>query len=465
VHSGEIAHRTRRGVWAGGCDNQGADGSVFTLWLGAVVRRIDRFLTPRRIRDYPRLMLLAMAGVLAGHVLMRSGWLGGLGQIIGHDFIAQYTGSAVFLQDIDRLYDFETHRVVQEDLVAPTPLVGLAPFINPPYVAMAYAPLTRMPLSWAFAAWSCAMLIAAVAAAVLSWRYLTPGEHVSHAVSPGSLIVLTLSCFPFVEGYIVGQNHALTLLLVVLLCVCVSRRRRVMAGCLAGALIYKPHLALGFVIVWACWRDLRALFGFSVVSLLWAGGCLVWQGTQPYLDYVGIGDQLLTLSYFGNPDSIMTTPYGFLTSILPIRNLDSIKAATAVWGVFATAALALIATKHRTGTAAQKMPVLALGVLYPFVASPYAMLHDLVLLLPVFLLLAWRRGGRPALKGWATGSYVATLLLPLVGVVVDVALVSALPMAIAVTQYWSLWRGDRPSGGASTALCADQTQAPLGGSR
>ncbi len=294
-----------------------------------VVDALNAFLNPRRLRDYPKLALIVMSAVVIFNLLAHDGWLGGLGQMIGHDFIAEYTGALAYLADPTQLYDYSVGWEIQQELVAPTELPGFAPFLNPPYSVSIGATLMKLPV--AMALWSLGMLAAVVAASVFAARYLVPPPPFSSAQLPASRIsVLVFSSFAFVEGFAVGQNHALTLLIVVAVCAAMLKGKPVWSGLLAGLLIYKPHLAIGLVLVWLTWGDLRALLSSAASATLWAGTYLLVHGLDPFITYLKLGGRLMALSYEGNPGYIMTTLYGLLTSLLPATSMHWLKIIAAV---------------------------------------------------------------------------------------------------------------------------------------
>ena len=220
---------------------------------------IPRLINERRLRVYPRLVLLAVCVVQVFNVIFRQGWRGGLGQIIGIDFIILYASGSLYRTDIVHLYDFPTQMAVERWLIRPTVLPGSGPFINPPFVALGYSVFTHLPLVWAFLLWSVLTLLFLFLAADLSVRYLTPPWLVRAGLTRSRLIIVLLSFLPFFEGFQAGQNHGLTLLLATGITVASLSGRWYLAGLSAGFLLYKPQFVLGFLIVWLIWREYKAL--------------------------------------------------------------------------------------------------------------------------------------------------------------------------------------------------------------
>jgi hypothetical protein len=211
-------------------------------------------LNPRRLRNYRRLILVASWSIVVLNVLLRRGWRGGLGQIIGIDTVILYAAGQPYRTNSASLYDFPSQLALQRQLIAPTALPGSGPFSNPPFVAAAYALLTHLPVGWALGVWSVLMLGAAGVAAYLAYRFLTPRWLLDAGLTLSTLPIVVLSSFAFVEGFQAGQNHGLTLLLVTGICVATLTGRWYLAGALGGLLIYKPQFVLGFLLIWLIWR-------------------------------------------------------------------------------------------------------------------------------------------------------------------------------------------------------------------
>lgn len=389
-------------------------------------------INARRLRDYPRLMFIAAWLILAANLLLRQGWLGGLGQIIGSDFITLYAAGQIFRLDPARLYDFELQRQTQQSLIAPTPLPGLNPFISPPYVAYAYSLLTFLPLAWALALWS-AFSLACLALAAAGLRRLLP-----RPLRPGygQMLILLLSFFPFIEGFQVGQNHSLTLLLVVGVLLSLQEGQTGRAGALAGLLLYKPQLALGFLILWLVWRQTRALAAFAAVSLAWAGSFWLLYGSAPYQAYLAVAPTLLSLPYTpGFPGYIIITLYGLLSGFLP-----------AAWSVglaqlgFGLGGLLLagLAWRFSNQPWAQRIPLLTLALLYPLALSPYVQLHDLLLAAPALALWAQAdHSKRP--RQAAIFAYLGAFLLTPLSALTGFAFLALIPLGLLASAARFAW--------------------------
>lgn len=284
-------------------------------------------INAKRLRDYPRLMFITSWTILALNLLFRQGWLGALGQIIGSDFITLYGAGLANRTDLAHLYDFSVQGEIQQALIEPTLLPGTNPFISPPYVASIYSLFTYIPPALALILWTLLSVLITMGAVRLL-AHLLP-ESIKSKLGYWQLLIIVFSFFPFIEGLQVGQNHSLTLLLVTCVLIFTLSERWFLAGSMAGLMIYKPQLVLGFLLIWIIWRKYKALAAFATVALLWAGSYLIINGISPFLTYLNASRDLVLLPYVpGFPGYLLLTIYGFFTTLFPIEALPIINPLT-----------------------------------------------------------------------------------------------------------------------------------------
>jgi hypothetical protein len=190
---------------------------------------------------------------------------------------------------------------------------------------------------------------------------------------------------------------------------------------------------LGFLIVWLIWREYKALCIFIAVAVAWAGVVVVTHGFDPYLAYLGTLDQILWLPYNeGWPAYLMTTPYGFLVTLLPQNLLPAILWFTRFLAIAASIGLAWFAYRCRSVSCSNRQPALIFALLYPFLATPYVLLHDLLILVPVFLLLSTDLKVTGRLLYAAIFTYFGALILLLLGQKFNLALFVLIPAQLLV---------------------------------
>jgi hypothetical protein len=393
------------------------------------------FLNQRRLHDYPFLMLITTSIVVFLNLFFHQGWRGGFGQIIGSDFITLYGAGLIVRSDPGSLYDFDTQRIVQENLVAPTTLEGINPFISPPYVAYAYGLLTLLPLRHAFVVWSCLMILCAFISAFFLSKVIIQFRVFNFR----QLLVITFSFFPFLEGLMAGQNHGLTLLLVTISIVALYKGQNYLAGIAAGLLIYKPQLVFGLLIVWIVWKNFKALFGFACIAFVWAGTFLFIYGATPFLEYLETSRLLLLLPYQpGFPGYLIITVYGFFSTIFPHNYAGFFQWFTQILFVLTGGLLAWIAYKQRNSSKALQIPVLAAAILYPLAMSPYVQLHDLLIVIPVFV--GWSIYDRSTnVLSAAIIIYLGCFFLTLLAAITGIAWMALLSIGLFVAvMIWNI---------------------------
>ena len=390
---------------------------------------IYNFLNARRLRDYPRLMLLTSIGILLINLLLHQGWIAAFGQVIGGDFVMFYATGSLYRTDPASIYDYEQQYRLQQSLVEPTNLSGLNPFMNPPYTAMLYSLFIYLPLTWSFIVWTCLSIIFSV----ISMRLIAP--LVSNRLRQAGLsniqyLVLLFSFFPFIEGLLAGQNHALTLMLLTAVLVSMHKERWLLSGVLAGTLIYKPQLVLGLLIVWIVWKNFKALFGFGIVVVLWAGSYALMHGIEPFLEYLQVSRFFMSLPYIeGFPGYIIITLYGLLTSIFPESAAQRLQLISQLIFILASALVAWFAWRQRQSSPAHKMPVLLLSLVLPLAFSPYVQLHDLLLIAPIFIFWAGCDHSSRVLNS-AVLAYAGAFLLTFLAAITGIAWLSLITLVL-----------------------------------
>jgi hypothetical protein len=382
-------------------------------------------INPRRLRDYPRLMLIATWLILGVNLLLHQGWIGAFGQVIGGDFIMFYSTGLIHISAPQAIYDYDTQTHTQQALVVPSILPGYNPYMNPPFVAPVYSLLTFLSLNWALAVWTILAVLSVLLA--VYWLYkLYALNQQTPALPYGQLIIIVLSFFPFVEGLEAGQNHWLTLLLVTGVIYAMFKDKWFLAGAFAGLLIYKPQFVLGFVIIWLLWKKLKTLLTFGAIAIGWAGLYALIYGLKPFTTYVQLSQAFMDLPYIpGFPNYLLVTFYGFLTSIFPQSVQPVLSAVSQALLVLYSAGLAWLAYRYRKSGMPDKIPVIVAAILLPLVATPYALLHDMVILIPAFVL--WSIYSKSRLTLYASIIiYLGAFILTFVGALTKFAWVSIL---------------------------------------
>ncbi len=187
------------------------------------------------------------------------------GVVVGRDFMAFYLAGRIVAEGHGtELYDIHRQRRTQDAVLAPEHLDGLAYYINPAPVAVAYSVLARLPYLAALHVNTIGMIAAYACAIFLLARHLS-------ALYPHRNIVAMIGMlwFPMSQTVTGGQNAALTLLLLVVAYQACVRGQAVLAGMALGLLLFKPQYALPFIGLLAMQRQWR-----TVLTAVLVGGVL-----------------------------------------------------------------------------------------------------------------------------------------------------------------------------------------------
>jgi hypothetical protein len=352
-------------------------------------------VTPERVTLYPLLATLVLLCVAAYDRLAGDGLRNAFGGALGGDFMAFYTaGHFVAHGAADRLYDAAAQLAFQER-VAGGKLSGVALWVSPPYLAWLFAPFSRLPYVWAFAA--CVVL--SLGAVWLSLRAL--GRELALEQSPTRLLWFGLQYYPTLQWLLNGQMTGLWLVLATHVFVLLRRARDVPAGLLLGCFAVKPPLALGLAVALLAAGRFRALAAAAL-----SAGVLVALGflTLPEAmdEYSRRGTELLALvrsdgyatAGLHGSFEVATLLFDGISPSLAVASGAALTVALLVW---------IFALWRRAGWSPatpgwdlRMAATLTAGV----IASPHLFIYDLtLLLLPLFVLVARSERRGPPLGG------------------------------------------------------------------
>ena len=183
---------------------------------------------------------------------------------IGGDLPSFYAGARIVGSGrFALLYDAAAQEEAETDLLLGAR--GRLPFPYPPYVALAYVPLTWLPFKAAYAIHTIAMAWCAAASLVLLRRVIPA---VDNAFLP--ICAATLTFYPLFRAVLGGQNTALSLLLGTGAAVLLASGRDFTAGLAIGLWLFKPQLAIpvGGVLLLRARRTRRYVAGVAIVAAL-----------------------------------------------------------------------------------------------------------------------------------------------------------------------------------------------------
>jgi len=394
-------------------------------------------------------MLCSTWLILGLNLLLHQGWIGAFGQVIGGDFIMFYSTGLIYRSTPTSIFDYDTQIHTQQALVAPTILPGYNPYMNPPFMAPFYSLWTYISLHWAIIVWTILAILSVFLTTYLLVKLL-PTNHKTPGLSHGQLAIIVLSFFPFIEGLQSGQNHWLTLLLVSGVIFSMFRDKWYMSGILAGLLIYKPQFVLGYIIIWFIWGNFKALFSFGLVSLGWVGLFTLVNGFDLFKTYIQLGQVFMNLPYIaGFPNYLLVTFYGLLTSFFPQNTQPILSTLSQSLLVFSAVGLAWIAYRLRKNGIVERIPAIVAALIFPLMATPYALLHDMVILIPAYVLWTIYSNTRNFVFV-SIFTYFGAFFLTFIAALTKIAWLSLLVMSLFITII--IWIYSRPKNEFGTPL-------------
>ena len=281
-----------------------------------------------------------------------------------------------------QLYDLETQFAIQREFAsAVKQRENALPFNHPPFEALLFAPLARLPYVAAYLVWA----LFNIALILGLWILLRPRLPSLHAFLPALPLLAMFAFFPVVIALLQGQDSILLLFLYGLAFSALATGRNFVAGVCLGLALFKFQLVLPFVLVLLVRRQWRAVAGFVVTAfgLLMVSAAVVgWSGVMAYPGFV------LRLSRSGAQAGIdpraMPNLRGLVAGSLHLAGLP----ATLLIIALSIALLALAAHWWREQAGRQFVLGFSLCLTVTIIASYHLLTHDLSLLILPILLLA-----------------------------------------------------------------------------
>jgi hypothetical protein len=187
--------------------------------------------------------------------------------MFGHDFLPFFTaGQFVRLGRVDQLYDSQATRLLEHNTARQAGLVihnEFGAFLNPPFVALAAAPLAAWPYRTALAIWTTFLAGFLLAAVVILVKMFPPR---SDWRTWGLVPLLLFTALPAWQAAIHAQNTFFSLLVLAGAVWLWRSQKPFAAGLVAGLLLFKPQLGAVLAVVLIATQGRRALLGLSVTA-------------------------------------------------------------------------------------------------------------------------------------------------------------------------------------------------------
>jgi alpha-1,2-mannosyltransferase len=353
-----------------------------------------------------RAVLFGCGALLAGYaVLFAAGWLHG-GTLFGHRDTANYdfsvlwgAGRLALAGKATAAYDWHAVSELLNGALGRPAQPGYPAFFYPPVLLLVLAPLALLPYPAAAALWVGATLAAYLAT-------------IRRVLSGGTAIVAALAAPAVFFNLVTGQNGLLTAGLIGG-ALSVLDEHPLLAGALAGLLVYKPQFAVMlplFLAVTRRWRSLAAA-GVTVLVLLTATAACFGPGV--FADFAtalpnandAFLNHRLSAGMLPLPWERLASIYGTLRAL----GAGAAVAWTAQCAVALPAAAAALWLAARPAPDAVKSAAVAIAA---FVVTPYSLAYDLaVLTVPTAFLIA--DGIARGLRRWEIAALAAAFVMPL----------------------------------------------------
>jgi hypothetical protein len=357
-------------------------------------------MTLDRLRIHATLMAAALWTVLAFDYSV-PGPVDRFGKAKGTDFVHFYVSGSLAREAPDRLFDFEAHHT-RGRAITPDANEAIYVPIESPQVALAFAPLTTLPYTAALAVWMVLAGLVYAGAAWLMWTVCPALRMRKHDV-----MACCVACPAFYSTVLHGQLSIVSLAAVCAGLLAIARGRLFAAGLAFGCLVFKPHWVLAAGAVFVLAREWRVVAGIAVSA-----------AAQLSVTYAIVGRAVMT-AYVTALRSIAA-----VADLLEPRAGCSLRAFFKVFvpnpalaaALYAAAAFVTLVVAARVWRSGARFEIRASTIVIAMLLiSPHAYEYDLILLVPVFFLIANLAAStelpKPRLLHWALAAlFVAPLL-------------------------------------------------------
>ncbi len=369
-----------------------------------------------------------------------------LGKIKGTDFLQFYVGGS-FVRE-GRLQDFYDVRAqyARAQAIVPDSRDTLYMPIQSPQTALAFAPVSALPYGVAVGVWLTVIALLYLTACWLIGRRCEALRPYRMEVIAGAV------AFPGLFSTVLhGQTSAVALLAVTAALIALGRDRRIAAGLALGCLLFKPHWLAATIAVFVVAREWRVVAGALASAVAQFGVTYAAAGAAAMNGYWTI---LLSVQRIG--DLLEPRPGDSLKSFFKVF----VPSGPAALVLYVAASCGVLAITARVWRSDARFELRASAVVIATILiSPHAFAYDLILLAPVYLLLAnWLAEAPPdprtRVAAWSLSAlFVAPLLAAVpapIRLQFSVTAMAALLVSIyrmsdsAVIQPRSLRPSDRP---------------------
>ena len=335
-------------------------------------------------------VVLLAAGFWAYLIVHVVDYSDGASTELREDFVAFYAAGSLVRDGLaNSIYQPEVVAQAEEALLGrPAGRYGGLAFMNPPFVAGLFQPLTELSYGKAQAVWFAVSILVVVASIALLWPDLQKLRR------PWAFVfaLAALASFPVFNSLLYGQLSSLVLLSWVLSYRLYRRGHEAQSGLALAAALIKPQLAVVPVLYLLATGRWRTLGGFAGGAAALAGLSVALAGPQVvFITYpTFLLDSLAWREEFGVNRIDMFGWNSFFIRVLPSTDA-ALRLLLTIALSAATLLAAIVVWRRRRSLEELWAPTLALAAA-TILVSPHVHTHDLqILMLPAALLAVQRR--------------------------------------------------------------------------
>lgn len=353
-------------------------------------------------------VILLLAVQISGYVLMVSQLLGD-DSLKGMDFISFYTAGQIARQgQYSQLFDLDTQREVQWQIVSPDTFPGGVNLSqHPPYLAPLLSLLMVDDFVTAYLLWTVVRVVMMIVCAALLWRFFLRRGWTQ--LDAALCALASLAFFPFFLGLLGGQDTVFIVLGLLLWMIGLIEKRELQAGIGLALASLSPLIVLVLGVPMLALR--RKAGSWFLVSMLGLGlYSLAMIHVQGVLDFISLMRLSSQGEGYGLNQANMYNLIGLLLRAFP--NLGADLTRIIGWIGFGFAVFGLVILWWGKGVSL-RMELIGVAVVAGVFTLPHLHSHGLsYLLLPLLIgcVLLYERGYQTA----------AVLLIPMTSILLFV---------------------------------------------
>ncbi|HEY4841660.1 MAG TPA: glycosyltransferase family 87 protein [Terriglobales bacterium] len=354
----------------------------------------------RRLRAHGAILAICLWSVY-GWIVATPGLRDRNGNLKGTDFSHLYTlGSVALTHRATDLYDVNAQAKLTAFGIPGAAGIAYIP-MYPPQVSIFFAPLAALPYGRALIIW---LMVSAVLYGICCYALYLACPHLRN--EPWTVLLLAIAFPGFFHLIVWGQTSAMALACFTAAFFFLREEKLFLAGLALGCLAFKPQLGIAAAFIFLYTRAWRVIAGGIVSAAAQLALPAIYYGAESLRAWVRV---MRSVAY--NVAVLEPRPYQthnlriFWSLLIPGRALP--------FALYVVSALVILGVTVAVWT----RPSLLLGVRYSalvlasVLVAPHLIVYDLVILAPVFLLMAdWVMAQPAAAQPLSPGSAMKVIL-------------------------------------------------------